>query len=305
MAAWTAAQIPDQTGRITVITGATSGIGLEAARALAAKGGHVVLAVRDPAKGEASARELRSACPNATLEVRKLDLANLASVREFAAQAADLPGVNVLLNNAGLGLQPTRAVTEDGFERQFATNHLGHFALSGLLLPVLLRAEAPRVVTISSIAHRRGRMNWDDLQFARGYTGRDAYGQSKLANLMFALELAARAEAAGGPLASLAAHPGVALTGFMQATQMPAVVVTLFNLAGTFAFQSAAAGALPGLYAATMPDARNGQYWGPDGFMEIRGVPKLAGIWPQAKQREDWQRLWAISEKLTGVHYQF
>ncbi len=302
---WTTAQIPDQTGRTTVITGATSGIGLEASKALAAKGATLILAVRDTARGEAAAAEMRAAHPRANIEVRALDLASLASVRAFAERVIDLPRIDVLLNNAGLGLQPQRAVTADGFERQFATNHLGHFALTGLLMPVLLRAEAPRVVTISSIAHRRGRMHWDDLQFERNYQGRPVYEQSKLANLMFAQELAARSTEAGSALASLAAHPGVALTGFMKATGMPAPVQLLFNAIGLFAFQSGAAGALPGLYAATMPDAKNGDYWGPDGFMEIRGAPARARIWPHARDRADWRRLWSVSEDLTGVKYPF
>lgn len=301
---WTDADIPDQTGRTTIITGATSGIGREAARALAGHGATLILAVRNTAAGEALAAELRRAHPGAEISVRPLDLASLASVRGFAEGAADLPRIDVLLNNAGLGMQPKRAVTVDGFERQFATNHLGHFALTALLLPALLRADAPRVVTISSIAHRRGRMNWNDLQSERSYNAPAAYQQSKLANLMFALELARRAEAAGSRLASLAAHPGVSATGFMKATEMPLPAQIIGGAAIALLGQSAAAGARPGLYAATMPDAKNGEYWGPDGFLEIRGNPARARVWPHATNQADWRRLWEVSEELTGVRFE-
>jgi NAD(P)-dependent dehydrogenase (short-subunit alcohol dehydrogenase family) len=295
--------MPDQTGKIVIITGATSGIGLVAADAFAAHGASVILAVRDTMRGEAEAVTLARKYPAAKIRVSALDLASLASVRAFALREAELPHIDILLNNAGLGMQPARDVTVDGFERQFATNHLGHFALTGLLLPALLRAPAPRVVTIASIAHTRGKMNWDDVQFERGYTGRAAYGQSKLANLMFAQELAARATASGSKLVSIAAHPGVATTGFMKATKLPGFQQSIGGFVIGLLGQSAAKGALPGLYAATMPDALNGQYWGPDGFMEVRGMPRLARVAAHAAQRADWQRLWTLSEKLTGVIY--
>jgi NAD(P)-dependent dehydrogenase (short-subunit alcohol dehydrogenase family) len=178
MTPWTAANIPDQTGKIAVVTGATSGIGLVAAEELAAHGAEVIMAVRDTARGEALAANIIGKHPGADIRVSALDLASLASIRAFAARAEALPRIDILLNNAGLGMQPLRDTTVDGFERQFGTNHLGHFALTGLLLPVLLRAPAPRVVTIASIAHNRGKMNWDDVQYVTGYTGRAAYGQS-------------------------------------------------------------------------------------------------------------------------------
>ncbi len=304
MTGWTAQQIPELPGKYVIVTGASSGIGFEAAQALAAKGAEVTLAVRDSARGEACAAKIRSTYRDAKLTVSALDLASLASVRDFAERISDTaPRIDILLNNAGLGLQDKRATTKDGFERQFGTNHLGHFALTGLLIAPLLRAPAPRVVTIASIAHRRGAIALNDLQTERPYSGRRAYGQSKLANLMFALELDRRARAAKSRLVSVAAHPGVATTGFVAATQMPALMAKLGQFAISVFGQDAQHGALPGLYAATMPDVQGGQYWGPDGFMEIRGVPALAKLAPQAQDKAMWEKLWAASESLTGVTY--
>jgi len=304
MSTWTANDIPDLTGRVAIVTGATSGIGFEAALALAGKGAETVLAVRDVARGEACAKRIRTQHPGANLRVMVLDLASLDSVQKFAETAsATLPAIDILLNNAGLGFQPTRSVTKDGFERQFGTNHLGHFALTGRLIPALLKAPAPRVVTIASLAHRRGRINFDDLQSAQKYGGNAAYSQSKLANLMFALELNRRARLAGSKLLSAAAHPGLSTTGFIAATEMPgwqrAIGGAVMGLVG----QDAAHGALPGLYAATMPDVAGGQYWGPDGIREMRGAPALAKIFPQALDEAADARLWSISETLTGVTF--
>ena len=304
MPRWTPANMPDQDGRVVVITGGSSGIGAEAADVLAGRGAQVVLAVRAQARGDAVAARMRARHSQARVMVSLLDMAELASVREFARRTADsVPQVDVLLNNAGLGLQRARAVTADGFERQFGTNHLGHFALTGLLMPVLLNALAPRVVAISSIAHRRGRIDFDDLQGERRYNGSKAYSQSKLANLMFAFELDRRARAAGSRLVSVAAHPGVATTGFVAATGMPRIAAAAANAAiGVFG-QDAVRGALPGLYAAAMPDVKGGQYWGPDGFREIKGDPALAVVSPHALDQAAWQRLWTVSEQLTGVRY--
>jgi NAD(P)-dependent dehydrogenase (short-subunit alcohol dehydrogenase family) len=301
MSAWTAQNIPDLTGRIAVVTGATSGIGFEAAAALSSKGAETVLAVRDVARGEACAAQIRQRHPAAKLRVMALDLASLASIADFAEKADALPRVDILLNNAGLGFQPSRSLTKDGFERQFGTNHLGHFALTGRLIPLLLRAAAPRVVTIASLAHRRGRVNFDDLQSERGYRGGKAYSQSKLSNLLFARELDSRARLAGSKLVSVAAHPGLSTTGFIAASEMPGwqrwVGGAVMGLVG----QDAAHGALPGLYAATMPDVTGGQYWGPDGLREMKGAPALAKIAPQADDKAVWARLWAASEALTGL----
>ncbi len=304
MPRWTPTTMPDQDGRIVVITGASSGIGAEAADALAGRGAHVVLAVRAQARGDAVAARIRARHAQARVTVSLLDVAELDSVRAFARRTADaFPRVDVLLNNAGLGLQRARAVTVDGFERQFGTNHLGHFALTGLLMPALLAAPGSRMVAISSIAHRRGRIDFDDLQGERRYNGSKAYSQSKLANLMFAFELDRRARAAGSRLVSVAAHPGVATTGFVAATGMPRIAAAAANAAiGAFG-QDAVRGALPGLYAATMPDVKGGQYWGPDGFKEIKGDPAPAVVSPHALDQAAWQRLWTVSEQLTGVRY--
>ena len=304
MTNWTVQNIPDLGGRAAVVTGASSGIGEEAALALAGKGARVILAVRNEAKGGATRDRIKRRFPAADVEVALADMADLASVRAFAARmAATLPQVDILLNNAGLGMQPVRAVTRDGFERQFGTNHLGHFALTGLLMPALLRASAPRVVTISSIAHRTGKIAFDDLQGEKSYSGGRAYSQSKLSNLVFALELDRRARAANSRLISVAAHPGVSSTSFMQATGMPGYQVAVANLVVGVLGQDAARGALPGLYAATMPDVQGGQYWGPDGLLEIRGKPAPGRISAGARDRETATRLWQVSEDLTGVHY--
>ena len=304
MPIWTSASVPDQNGRVVVVTGASSGIGSEAADVLAGRGAHVVLAVRDQGRGEATRAGILARHPAARVTVSLVDMASLASVRAFAERlSGTVPQVDILLNNAGLGLQRTRAVTVDGFERQFGTNHLGHFALTGLLMPLLLRAPAPRVVAIASIAHRRGRIDFGDLQGERRYNGSKAYSQSKLANVMFAFELDRRARAARSKLTSVAAHPGIASTGFIAAIGMPRILLGLVEGGARIVGQDAARGALPGLYAATMPDVQGGQYWGPDGVLEVRGMPALAKTAPQGLDRETWQRLWAVSEQLTGVAY--
>jgi NAD(P)-dependent dehydrogenase (short-subunit alcohol dehydrogenase family) len=301
MPGWTTHQIPDQTGRIVVITGATSGLGRCCARTLAAHGAEVILAVRNITLGQAMAAEIANHHPNAKLAVIALDLASLASIADFAAHALELPRIDVLLNNAGLGLMPERQLTKDGFELQWGTNHLGHFALTARLIPALLRAPTPRVVTVASMAHRRGTILWDDPNQARHYSGRTAYNQSKLANLMFALELAARAREQGSKLSSIAAHPGLALTGFLTAAGLPGWMRHVGILASKILGQSAEAGSWPSLYAATMADVANGDYWGPDGFKEIRGLPARATVWPHARNRADWQRLWAITVAQTGI----
>ncbi len=304
MANWTTLDMPDLSGRTAVVTGASSGIGEEAALALAAKGAQVILAVRNAAKGEATRSRIVRRYPAARVEVSLADMADLASVHAFTERhAAALPHLDILLNNAGLGMQPVRTVTVDGFERQFATNHLGHFALTGLMMPALLRAPAPRVVAISSIAHRRGKMAFDDLQGENSYGGGRAYSQSKLANLLFAGELDRRARAAHSRLISVAAHPGVSATGFMAATDMPAYQLAGANVVVRLFGQDAATGALPGLYAATMPGVSGGDYWGPDGLLELRGKPAPAALSRQARDREAATRLWRMSEELTGVHY--
>ncbi len=304
MAGWTQAAMPDQSGRVAVVTGASSGIGAAAAEMLAAKGAETVLAVRDQARGEAVRTRILARNPGARVRVSLLDLADLGSVRAFASRIdGEVARVDVLLNNAGLGMQPRRGVTADGFERQFGTNHLGHFALTGLLLPALLRAQVARVVGIASLAHRRARIDFSDLMGERRYRGGAAYGQSKLANLMFAFELDRRARAAGAGLASVAAHPGLSRTGFMAATQLPAPAQAAVSLLLRVVGQDEVRGALPGVYAATMPGVEGGSYWGPDGVGEAKGAPKQAVVARQAMLRGDWARLWTVSERLTGVTY--
>jgi NAD(P)-dependent dehydrogenase (short-subunit alcohol dehydrogenase family) len=285
-----------------VVTGANSGLGLIDARELARAGARVVMACRNVEKGKRAAEEIRSAVPGAEVSVAALDLADLASVRAFAE---DLSGeqLDLLINNAGV-MAPPRRLTKDGFESQFGTNHLGHFALTGRLLPRLLGAPEPRVVTESSGAHRIGRMNFDDLQGERRYFRWFAYGQSKLANLMFAFELQRRASVAGTSLKSLVAHPGYSATN-LQFAAAPLVDRAVMAVSNKLVAQSAELGALPTLYAATVPDLPGGTFVGPDGFMEQRGYPKVVTAASRAYDEESWRRLWEISEELTGVTYDF
>ncbi len=284
---WTAADIPDQTGRTVLVTGANSGLGAAAARALAAAGASVVLACRTTAKGERAAASMTG-----DVTVRRLDLADLNSVREFAEATGP---IDVLINNAGIMAVP-EGRTADGFEQQLGTNFLGHFALTGLLLPRI----ADRVVTLSSGAHRMGRIDLDDLNWERRrYRRWLAYGQSKLADLMFAYELARRLEAAGSPVLSVAAHPGYAATELQSHTE--SFQDRLMQLGNRFMAQDAAAGALPELYAATMPDVRNGEFYGPDGIGEVRGSPRRVGSSGASKDTRVAERLWERATELTGV----
>jgi NAD(P)-dependent dehydrogenase (short-subunit alcohol dehydrogenase family) len=300
---WTADLIPDQHGRVAAVTGANSGIGLVTARELAREGARVVLAARDTAKGDAAAREIEGAVPGAEVEVRTLDLASLASVRTFAERfRAEHDGLDMLINNAGL-MAPPRRQTADGFELQLGTNHLGHFALTGLLIGRLEGRDDARVVTLSSGAHRMGRIDFDDLQGERRYMRWRAYGQSKLANLMFALELDRRLRAAGSTVSSLAAHPGYAATNLQSAA--PPLLDRLVMIVGNRVIaQSADMGALPTLYAATFPGLPGGTYVGPDGLAEQRGHPKAVSPSRAARDESVARRLWEVSEQLTGVRFE-
>lgn len=299
---WTAADIPDQTGRTAIVTGANSGLGAAIARELARAGAAVVMAVRNLEKGERSADEIRDRVPAATLELRRLDLADLASVRAFASETSG--PVDLLIDNAGV-MAPPRRETKDGFESQIGSNHLGHFALTGLLLPRLLATPAPRVVAQSSGAHRiPGGIRFDDLQWERGYNNWRAYGQSKLANLMFAFELQRRAVAAGSALRAMAAHPGYARTN-LQFAGPPWYEQLVMRITNPLLGQSADMGALPALYAATVPDLPGGTFVGPGGFMEQRGHPKVVSATGKAYDEQAWRRLWEMSEQLTGVRYDF
>lgn len=302
---WTAADIADQTGRRVIITGANSGLGFETALALATHGAEVTMAVRDTAKGETAAQEIRARAPQSRVDVRRLDLADLASVDEFAWlwRESHPDGLDLLINNAGIMAIPRRE-SVDGFEMQLATNHLGHFALTGRLLEAL--RPASRVVTVSSQAHRMGRIDFDDLMGERKYGPWRAYGQSKLANLLFMRGLADRLERAGSKVESVAAHPGYASTHLQAvAPEMKGRgwQVKVMDVVNKVMAQSAAMGALPTLYAATFPAIRSGDYVGPDGFGEQRGHPRLVGMTPSARDVAAADRLWAVSEELTGVRY--
>jgi NAD(P)-dependent dehydrogenase (short-subunit alcohol dehydrogenase family) len=292
---WTAADIPDQSGRVAVVTGANSGLGLAIARELARAGATVVLAVRNTAKGDSAAAQIGERA-----RVEQLDLASLASVRAFAERLPE-ERVDVLVNNAGV-MAPPRRKTVDGFESQFGTNHLGHFALTGLLLPKMRRASDPRVVTQSSGAHRIGTIHFDNLQGERRYNNWLWYGQSKLANLMFAFELQKRA---GETLKSIACHPGYAATNLQTAGPARCYERIGGQLGNVLIAQSADMGGLTALYAATAPDVPGGSFVGPDGFLEQRGHPHLVTAARRAYDEQAWRRLWDLSEELTGVHYSF
>ncbi len=293
---WTTADIADQTGRVAVITGGNTGIGFATAAALAENGARVVLAVRSPDKGHAAAIRITNCIPGAEIEVAALDLASLESVRRAAGQITDAhPRIDLLINNAGVMFTP-KGVTADGFELQFATNHLGHFAFTGLLLSQMLSVRSSRVVTLSSVAHRmNAAIHFDDMQWEQHYDPVAAYGQSKLANLMFVYELQRRLSSSEAATIAVAAHPG-------------AVETELFRFSPGLAeraksFQSAAEGALSTLRAATDPNVQGGQYYGPDGPDELRGTPAVVQSSPLSHDEEIQRRLWAVSEELTGVSY--
>jgi len=298
MGDWTAADIPDQQGRVAVVTGASAGLGLETARELAAHGATVVMAVRNPDKGAAAAEAITATVPDARLEIELVDLASLASIRAAAERLRDRhERIDLLINNAGVMYTPRRT-TADGFELQFGTNHLGHFAWTGLLLDRVLPVAGSRVVTVSSLGHRfLSRIDFDDLDAERHYLRVAAYGRSKLANLLFTYELQRRLAAAGAPTVALAAHPGGSDTEL--ARHVPGVDWFRPALRG-FA-QSAAMGALTTLRAATDPGAAGGEYYGPGGFMETRGYPVLVKSSARSHDRALQERLWSVSEARTGV----
>jgi NAD(P)-dependent dehydrogenase (short-subunit alcohol dehydrogenase family) len=303
MAGSTQAEIPSQLGRTAVVTGATGGLGYETALALAKAGSEVILTGRDDRKGRSAIEKISREVTAAKVSYEHLDLASLASVADFAQRMHARHSVDLLINNAGVMALPRRQTTADGFEMQFGTNHLGHFALTARLMPLLRRASGPRVVSVSSLAHRTGFVDFDDLQGARVYSPWKAYGQSKLATLMFALELQRRSDAAGWNLISNAAHPGFARTGLFASG--PGGLLSLAtDLAAPFFGHSAADGALPILFAATSPEARPGAYYGPGGIGELRGAPARALIMPQARDAAAAARLWNVSEKLAGTSFE-
>jgi NAD(P)-dependent dehydrogenase (short-subunit alcohol dehydrogenase family) len=299
---WTAADVPDQRGRVAVITGANSGIGFETAAVLASKRAKVVLAVRDLTKGTESAARIKARNPRADIVLQELDLASLSSVRAAAEDLkAAYPQVSLMINNAGVMGTP-KASTKDGFELQLGTNHLGHFALTGLLLDHLLPVEDSRIVTVSSLGHRaRAAIDFDDLQSERHYDRFAAYGRSKLANLLFTYELQRRLTANGELTIAVAAHPGSSRTDLGR--NSPTWLRISFTALGPLIFQSPHMGALPTLRAATDPTVRGGQYYGPGGLAEQRGYPICVQSSAQSHDEELQQRLWMVSEELTGVHY--
>ena len=299
MPKWTTSDIPDQTGRTAVVTGANTGLGFHTAAALAAHGAHVVLAVRSLDKGKEAVEKITAASPGAAMTLQELDLASLDSVRAAADQLRSKhDGIDLLINNAGV--YAPKSITEDGFELHFGTNHLGHFALTGLLLDRLLPAPGSRVVTVSSVAHRVGAaIHFDDLQWERSYSRAGAYGQSKLANLLFTYELQRRLVPRGTTIAA-AAHPGISNTELMRNMPPPLRVATV---ALAPLFQGANMGALPTLRAATDPGVLGGQYFGPDGLGGVRGYPKVVSSSDQSHDATLQRRLWEVSEELTGVVY--
>ena len=306
MPPWTTDDIPDLSGRTAVVTGANSGLGFESALALARAGAEVVLACRDQTKGADAADRITGSVPSATVSLEPLDLSDLSSVRAFATAIGEkYTGLDLLLNNAGVMAIPRRE-TADGFEMQFGTNHLGHFALTGLLLDALLARPGARVVTVSSSVAQVGRIRFDDLQGTAKNGKWSAYSQSKLANQLFALELDRRATRAGMDLVSVAAHPGYAATN-LQAVgpQMSgsSLMERITDIGNKLFGQSAAGGALPSLYGATAPGVSGGQYFGPDGFMAQRGAPKEVAFVKAAKDPVTARRLWEVSEELTGVRF--
>ncbi len=304
---WTEKDVPDQAGRLAVVTGSNTGLGYDTARVLAARGARVVMAVRDTAKGESAAARIRGLTPGADVTVHKLDLGSLNAVKDSAAElAAAHPRIDLLINNAGV-MYPPKSTTADGFELQFGTNHLGHFALTGILLPNMLGVDGSRVVVVASIAHNiRAKIDFDDLQWEkRRYDRVAAYGQSKLANLMFAYDLQrhllAASKSKGAKTIAVAAHPGVAATELVR--HIPGATLPGVDWLSGKLLNTAEMGALPTLRAATDPTVKGGQYYGPDGFRELRGYPVLVDSTKQSKDVAIQNRLWQVSEELTGVTF--
>jgi NAD(P)-dependent dehydrogenase (short-subunit alcohol dehydrogenase family) len=299
---WTAASIPDQSGRTALVTGANSGLGFETAKALAAHGARVIMAVRNESKGQAAVAAIRAGQPAADLDLRRLDLADLDSVRSFVdGLRGDGVAVDLLINNAGV-MMPPRSLSPQGNESQFAANHLGHFALTGLLLDLLPAYADARVVTVSSSLHRRGHIHFDDLTGARSYSPTAFYAQSKYANVLFGLELDRRLRSAGRDIKSLLAHPGYSATN-LQSSGPTGLLNVFMRMGNPILAQPADRGALNQLYAATEPTAHSGQFIGPDGPFEGRGYPKVVQPIDSAKDPELARRLWTVSEELTGVDF--
>ena len=305
MNTWTTTDIPPQSGKRALVTGATGGLGYETSLELARAGAEVILTGRSEAKGRTALERIRREVPAARIRFEHIDLASLASISSTTQRLLEEGvAIDLLVNNAGVMMLPKHETTADGFERQFGTNYLGHFALTAQLLPLLQKSAAPRVVNLSSIAHRRGKIAFDNLQGERAYKALPAYEQSKLAMLMFALELQRRSDANGWGLMSNAAHPGFARTDLIANGPGTSGVLAMLSRAMTpFLSHSAADGALPTLLAGTSPDARSAAYYGPKGFQELIGAPAEARIYPQAKDTAVAAKLWDVSVKLTGTSW--
>jgi len=296
--------MPSQLGRTVVVTG-TGGLGFQDALALAHAGANVIIAGRSPSKGATAVHQIRQSVAQANVSFEALDLASLDSIEAFGQRLRSSRGsLDLLINNAAVMTPPKRLVTSNGFELQFGTNYLGHFALTAQLLPLLCKGNKPRVVSLSSVAARGAAIHFDDLQSERSYKPMVAYGQSKLACLMFAFELQRRSDAAGWGIQSVASHPGVSRTDLLPNGAGPWSATGMVRRFLWFLFQPAAQGALPTLFAATSPQAQGGFYYGPDKLSETRGYPTVANVPPQALDTSDAARLWSESERLTGVVYQ-
>jgi len=301
---WTASKIPQRNGGLAVITGSTEGIGYEDALALAAAGWNVIMMGRNAQKGAESIARIYQANPKAKVSFEKIDLADLSSIKAFALRMTSKgQAINLLINNAGVMTPPKRLETADGFELQFGINHIGHFALTAQLLPLLRKSPGARVVTVSSVANRAGIINFDDLESRSSYVPMKAYGQAKLANLMFALELQRQSEKHGWGIMSLAAHPGVSRTNLLITGAGRWSVAGMMRTFFPFLFQPSSQGALPTLYASTSPEAEGGQYYGPDKMGETRGFPAIAKIPAQAEDPSASLKLWEISLQLAKVEF--
>jgi NAD(P)-dependent dehydrogenase (short-subunit alcohol dehydrogenase family) len=305
MATWNANDIRDQGGRSAVVTG-TGGLGLETALMLAKAGCDVTIAGRNPQKGKDAVSRVRRAAPHAIVRFETLDLADLSSVVSFAQRMKDkVEGLDLLVNNAGIMVPPTRQETRDGFESQLGTNYLGHFALTGHLMPLLSKGIDARVVSVSSVAARAGAIHFDDIHSRTRYRPMEAYSQSKLACLMFALELQERSQAGGWGVSSIAAHPGISRTDLLHNAPGRRSLQGLARTFLWFLFQPVAQGALPQLFAATSEEAKAGGYYGPDRLGETRGHPQPARIPPHALNRAARRRLWEVSQEMTGIQADF
>jgi NAD(P)-dependent dehydrogenase (short-subunit alcohol dehydrogenase family) len=298
---WITAHVPEQSGKKVIVTGATSGIGWETARVLAQVGAEVVLAARDDAKGQDAVRRVREVVPAARVRHAKLDLSRLESVRDFSSREADRP-LDILINNAGAMATMQRNTTVDGFERTLGTNFLAPFALTGLLLPALLMTQSPRIVTVASAAASQGKLDIKDIGMEKRYAFHSAYSRSKLADLIFAVELQRKIQRSGVNLVSVACHPGYAITN-LQNAELSLGIKLIAAILKPIASHDAAHGALPSLYAATSNEVRAGGYYGPSGFLQAKGFPTEVVIPARALDESLASDLWMLAEKLTGVSY--